>query len=123
MRVGADYDSLLAKVIAWGEDRTSAIQRLRRALNEYQIGGVVTSIDFIQQIINSPQFSNADVTTSYLETLQPEFPVQEIDLERELAWAAALLAHQQRDDTIHMDASQLNLWRSVAWKEQMNGNV
>lgn len=122
MSVGADYDSLLAKVIAWGEDRPAAIQRLRRALNEFQIGGLSTDIDFILQIIESPQFVSGDITTTYLETFQPIPPSTEPGLERDLALAAAMFAHQQRNPTTAFEVGQGSDWQRIAWKEQMTGN-
>jgi acetyl-CoA carboxylase biotin carboxylase subunit len=120
MTVGTEYDSLLAKVIVWGENRAVAIQRLRRALNEYQVGGLSTDIDFILQIIESPQFLSGDVTTTYLETFQPVPQSTEPALERDLAWAAALFAHQQRGRAATPETRQGSTWQMVAWKEQMN---
>ncbi len=120
MNVGTEYDSLVAKVIVWGENRAIAIQRLRRALHEYQIGGLSTDIDFILQIIESPKFLSGDVTTTYLETFQPLPQSTEPGLERDLAWAAALFAHQQRNANIVTATSQGSAWQMVAWKEQMN---
>jgi acetyl-CoA carboxylase biotin carboxylase subunit len=122
MSVGSEYDSLLAKVIAWGEDRPAAIQRLRRALSEYQIGGINTDIDFVLQIIESPLFIKGEVTTTYLETFQPVTQTNEPALERELAWAAAMFAHQQRKLPVAPDASRESRWQMVAWKEQMTRN-
>ena len=121
MTVGTEYDSLLAKVIVWGEDRPMAIQRLRRALHEYQVGGLSTDIDFILQIIESPQFMSGDVTTTYLETFSPEPPSTEPDLERDLAWTAAMFVHQQRlQQQVNSGSHQGSHWQMVAWKEQMN---
>jgi acetyl/propionyl-CoA carboxylase alpha subunit len=120
MQVGTEYDSLLSKVIVWGENRSVAIQRLRRALHEYQIGGLSTDIDFILQIIESPKFLNGDVTTTYLDTFQPVPQSTEPDLERDLAWAAALFAHQQRSVHINPEMLRGSTWQMVAWKEQMN---
>jgi len=120
MQVSAEYDSLLAKVIAWGEDRATAIQRLRRALREFQIGGLSTDIDFILQIIKSPQFQSGDVTTTYLDTFQPAPQCTAPELERDLAWAAALFVHQQRNQASPAETGQVSAWRMVAWKEQMN---
>lgn len=122
MTVGSEYDSLLAKVIAWGEDRPAAIQRLRRALREYQIGGISTDISFILQIIESPKFINGEATTTYLETFQPVSQGTDPDLERELAWAAATFAHQQRKQPVAQVASRESHWQMVAWKEQMTRN-
>jgi acetyl-CoA carboxylase biotin carboxylase subunit len=122
MQVGTEYDSLLAKVIVWGEDRAMAIRRLQRALHEYQIGGLSTDIDFILQIIESPKFLSGDVTTTYLETFQPEPQATSPDLERDLALAAAIFAHQQRNSQTVSMIPQGSNWQMVAWKEQMNGN-
>jgi len=122
MVVGADYDSLLAKVIAWGENRPAAIQRLRRALNEFQIGGIATDIDFLLQIIESPQFMEGNVTTTYLESFQPAPQEPQEELERELAWVAALFTHQQRDNNPEKENPQASRWQMAAWKEQMSGN-
>jgi acetyl-CoA carboxylase biotin carboxylase subunit len=122
MTVGAEYDSLLAKVIAWGENRPVAIQRLRRALNEYQIGGLSTDIDFILQIIDSPQFLSGEVTTTYLETFEPAPPSTEPELERDLALAAAMFAHQQRLVEAAPDGHHASYWQIAAWREQMTNN-
>jgi acetyl-CoA carboxylase biotin carboxylase subunit len=122
MTVGADYDSLLSKVIAWGETRPVAIQRLRRALNEYHISGLNTDIDFILQIIESPKFMSGDVTTTYLETFEPAQPATEPELERDLALAAAMFAHRQRSAGSAQAARQASYWQMAAWKEQMTNN-
>ena len=120
MTVGTEYDSLLAKVIVWGENRAIAIQRLRRALHEYQVGGLSTDIDFILQIIESPKFLSGDVTTTYLETFQPVTQSTEPELERDLAWTAAMFVHQQRFQNASQEPCQGSNWQMVAWKEQMN---
>ena len=122
MHVGTEYDSLLAKLIVWGEDRGVAIQRLKRALREYQIGGLSTDIDFILQIVESPQFISGDVTTTYLETFQPVSQSTEPGLERDLAWAAAMFAHQQHNAHSMQSGTRESAWQMAAWKEQMNGN-
>jgi acetyl-CoA carboxylase biotin carboxylase subunit len=122
MTVGAEYDSLLAKVIASGENRLVAIQRLRRALHEFQIGGLSTDIDFVLQIIDSPRFLSGDVSTTYLETFEPVPQCTEPDLARNLAWAAALYVHQQRAQNTASDVRQRSYWQMIAWKEQMGGN-
>jgi hypothetical protein len=81
-----------------------------------------TDIDFIMQIIGSPKFLSGDVTTTYLETFQPVPQSTEPELERDLAWAAAMFAHQQRGAHVVPEVSQGSTWQMVAWKEQMNKN-
>ncbi len=119
--VGAEYDSLLAKVIGWGENRPIAIARLRRALEEYQIGGVPTDLEFLQQIIGSSNFLSGEVTTTYLETFQPEETAPEPELEREIALAAALYVHQLRQKNGQTVSNTPGRWQMAAWQEQMHG--
>ena len=55
-RVPLDYDPLMAKLIVWGRDRQEAIARLRRALAEYQVSGVETTIPFFLRVLDDPEF-------------------------------------------------------------------
>jgi acetyl-CoA carboxylase biotin carboxylase subunit len=66
MDVPLFYDSLLAKLITWGEDRLEAIARLRRALEEYTIAGVSTTIPFHQFAIEHPRFLAGDLSTGWV---------------------------------------------------------
>lgn len=54
------YDSLLAKLISWGMDRNEAISRMLRALNDYQIEGVITTIPFHRAVLEHPDFVRGD---------------------------------------------------------------
>ena len=124
MPVTVNYDSLIAKVIAWGEDRPSAIRRLQRALGEFQIGGVPTDIDFITQVIDSDSYTGGRADTTYLEVFQPSAPDGEDPLNQEVAVVAALLAHaeQNRRQPAKQESGAPNMWRLSAWREQMRGN-
>ena len=61
------YDSLLAKLLTWGKDRAEAIARMDRALEEYRIDGVTTTIPFQRRIMADPNFISGAVHTRYLE--------------------------------------------------------
>ena len=65
------YDSLLAKVIVWGDDRTHALERARRALAELHVGGVKTNIPFHRGIVDNPTFLDAEVSTNLLDRVGP----------------------------------------------------
>jgi propionyl-CoA carboxylase alpha chain len=65
--ISAFYDSLLAKVIAWGENRQEAIQTLIRALNIYHIEGITTNIDFVNAILNHPAYQEGALSTRFIE--------------------------------------------------------
>jgi acetyl-CoA carboxylase biotin carboxylase subunit len=63
------YDPLLAKLIVHAEDRESSIRRMHAALQNYVVHGVVTNIDFLQGILDHPDFVDGKVTTSWVEDL------------------------------------------------------
>jgi acetyl-CoA carboxylase biotin carboxylase subunit len=65
------YDSLLAKLVIWGEDRAQAIARARRALAEFEVGGVRTNIPFQRGIIENAAFLDAEVSTNLLDRVGP----------------------------------------------------
>ena len=63
------YDSLLAKVIAWGRDRAEAVARMQRALDEFTIVGVTTNIPAHKKILGSEIFRAGQVTTHLIDTV------------------------------------------------------
>lgn len=66
-RIPPYYDSMIAKVITWGKTREEAIARMRRALEEFVIEGVETTIPFHLQVLNHPKFLEGDISTKFLE--------------------------------------------------------
>jgi acetyl-CoA carboxylase, biotin carboxylase subunit len=67
--VPIDYDPLLAKLIAYGEDRPQAVSRLLRALDEYFVGGIKTNIPLFRRILSDSAFKAGQLDTGYLERL------------------------------------------------------
>jgi acetyl-CoA carboxylase biotin carboxylase subunit len=63
------YDSMISKLIAWGEHRDQAIARLRRALSEYEVRGIKTTIPFFQWILGTDDFREGRFDTTYLDQL------------------------------------------------------
>ena len=66
-RIPPYYDSMIAKLIVWGHTREGAIRRLRRALEEFVIEGVKTTIPLHQALLNDPEFQSGDYTIKWLE--------------------------------------------------------
>ncbi len=60
------YDSLIAKLITWGQDRDEAIQRMRRALADFMISGVRTTIPFYQLVMQHPAFERGEETIRFI---------------------------------------------------------
>jgi acetyl-CoA carboxylase biotin carboxylase subunit len=67
--VPMDYDPLLAKLIGYGTDRSQAIGRLQRALNEYFVGGIKTNISLFRRILSDPDFQAGKIDTGFLDRL------------------------------------------------------
>ena len=70
------YDSLIAKLIVWARDREMAIERMDRALSEFQIDGrgVKTTIPFQRRVLANERFRSGDVTTDFLEHFMADEP-------------------------------------------------
>ena len=67
-RISPYYDSMVAKVIVWGADRAEAIARGKRALQEFEIEGIKTTIPFHLQVLENPAFIEGNVFTDFIET-------------------------------------------------------
>jgi acetyl-CoA carboxylase biotin carboxylase subunit len=65
------YDSLLGKLIVWGETREQALARSRRALAEFRIGGIKTNLPFHRGIVDNAAFLGAEVSTNLLDRVGP----------------------------------------------------
>ncbi|MCE5330043.1 acetyl-CoA carboxylase biotin carboxylase subunit, partial [bacterium] len=61
------YDSLLGKLIVWGKARDEAVRRAARALNEFKIGGIKTTIPFHLKILSNENFKKGFITTDFIE--------------------------------------------------------
>jgi acetyl-CoA carboxylase biotin carboxylase subunit len=91
------YDSLISKLIVWGETRAEAILRMRRSLEEYKIVGVHTNIPFHQNLMDSHRFMAGRYDTRFVET---RFSMEGFEESREInpeiaAIIATLVAHRQ----------------------------
>ena len=64
--ISTHYDSMLAKLIAWGPDRSSSLQRMDLALSQFPVLGLVTNIPFLLQVIRRPGFLEGDYDTGFL---------------------------------------------------------
>ena len=61
------YDSLVSKLIVWGQNRAEAILRMQRALDEYAITGIKTTIPFHQRVLSNSFFQKGEVSTDFIE--------------------------------------------------------
>jgi len=113
--VSAYYDSLLAKVIAWGETRQAAIDSLVRALNGYHIEGPATNVDFVNSILTHPAFVEGRLSTGFIDQ-HFENGVPKIAPPEErihcMAMAATIVYHNRQNlvrDSLKPMAAQVGL--------------
>jgi len=67
------YDSLVAKVLVWAEDRPAAVRRARRALTEFELEGVPTTRELAIDILESEPFTSGSYTTGFIAEAAPSF--------------------------------------------------
>ncbi|GHO86772.1 acetyl-CoA carboxylase biotin carboxylase subunit [Dictyobacter formicarum] len=146
LQVPLFYDPLLAKLIVWGRDREQAITRLRRALDEYTIVGVRTTLPFARWLMDQPRFISADFSTDFIAEewegrqkvadlrLQPEAAFadgqngskphsEELSLEQLAALVGGLMAQehleqeQARRQPVAQNAAATSRWSDVARRD------
>ena len=98
------YDSMISKLIVWGETRAQAILRMRRALEEYKVVGVRTNIPFHQAMMDSHPFMGGQFDTRFVEEV---FSMEEITEGKETfsegaAIIATLVQHEQTERAAHV---------------------
>ncbi len=90
------YDTLLAKLIVWDRDRAGAVERMLRALAEYKVVGVRTTIPALQRIVAHPDFRAGRLSTAFLERVLPDLRPHDNRLAT-IATIAAVLAEHERN--------------------------
>lgn len=111
--VPVHYDPLLAKVIAWGSDRDEAIARMLRALDEYKIKGVRTTIPFHRRVLVSEQFTSGNYDTGIVGRIEPRVTSEHV---RVAIIAAAVVA--MAEETLEFEAGAVE---EGGWK--LSGRV
>lgn len=110
--VSLHYDPLISKVTAWGRSRREAIRRMDRALAEYAIAGVRTTIPFCRHVVGHAAFLRGDLSTHFVEEhvdltafWQPD------NAAARAAAVAAVLAREPGQNTQKQESSPVSRWR------------
>ncbi|MCS7001768.1 MAG: acetyl-CoA carboxylase biotin carboxylase subunit [Dehalococcoidia bacterium] len=124
LEVTVDYDSLLAKLIVWGDDRAQAIERMRRALREYEIVGVRTSIPFHQILLETDDFINGNFDTAYVARAWPAIATTAHDRADDAALLAAAFAATRGQNgrpasESHRPGPAMSNWKLLARRDQL----
>lgn len=126
--VSAYYDPMIAKLIVWADDRTTALRKLEQCLNEYRIAGLVTNIDFLKRIARHHDFQAAKLSTQFIEEHEASLFADHAQAEFYAGLAGlAVIAQQQAQTTANpwsqASAFRLNAAASFAVPLTINGEL
>ena len=120
--VPIDYDPMLGKLIVSGGNRRLAIDRLARALSEYDVVGIQTSLPFFRDLVRNPDFLDAQFDTGWLDrrlaARRDPPPASEWD-EEQTVLAAAVLAREEEKRFAAPPGADLSRWRFDARRRSL----
>jgi len=109
------YDPMLSKLIATGSDREEAIARMRRALREYRVEGIETSIPFYSALLATPEFESAEFDTGFIERFLAARGIEQTEPEIvEIAIAAAAILEFEAVQNIRLPEGDSSRWREAS---------
>jgi acetyl-CoA carboxylase biotin carboxylase subunit len=117
------YDSMMAKLVVWGETRGEAILRMRRALEEFRITGVMTTLPLHIQLMNSTRFQAGQFDTNFLEQNFTFNQTPQPDHMQAAAIAATLVAHQRNQQAILLHQGAASPWRLYGRREALDRRI
>jgi acetyl-CoA carboxylase, biotin carboxylase subunit len=125
------YDPLLSKLTTYGYARNDALLRMRRALSEYQVGGIVTNLSFLERIVADPAFGAGDFDTGFVERVlaadrgAPSGPAASHTAPWEMALAAAAVAafDARRAGRTATNAAAVPAWLRAGWDDLHGGRM
>jgi acetyl-CoA carboxylase biotin carboxylase subunit len=113
--VPMEYDPLLAKLSVWASDRPMAIERMRRAIEEYRVLGISTNLQLFGQILRNAQFRSGNLDTGFLEKL--EWTPEASDNQVRAAAVLAAARHSPQPSAQASGAAPQSAWRTQARKD------
>ncbi len=120
MNIPIYYDPMIAKLVVHAENREAAIAKMRKAIDDYRIVGVETTLDFCQFVLAHEQFTSGKFNTHFVKDyFKPEFLVPPVTKEvEEMAAVIASVALQQKENEL-IDAAVSDK-KFSPWKSRLN---
>ena len=116
------YDPMIAKLIVWDRDRPSALERMRKALGEFEVAGPVTNLGFLYRLVQNPDFVGADFDTGLIERHRAELLAPCPPAGEEALALATLAALLQLDEEAHRPGDAFSPWsRADGWRANVDG--
>src|SRR5690242_10813399 len=118
--VSIHYDPMIAKLAVWGRTRGEAIDRLRRALDEYEVAGITTSLPFFREIVRDEEFIAAKLDTGFIARFNERRVEPEIaEEDQDLAIIAAALHYAKHQPQVRIQ-NPLSKWKLSARETKSN---
>jgi len=105
------YDPMLSKLVAHAPTRAEAIERMRRALVEYRVDGIDTTIPFFRFIMDHPDFRAARFDTGFIDRVLPQMSLDALDGHADAAIAAAAIMAFEESLQIHLPDDSESKWK------------
>ncbi|HVZ86294.1 MAG TPA: acetyl-CoA carboxylase biotin carboxylase subunit [Polyangia bacterium] len=114
--VSVHYDPMISKLCAWADTRAAAIDRMRRALGEYHVGGIKTNLAFHRRVMRHPAFIAGEYDTGFIERykaelLQPPTDAETAELAAIAAAAEAARQGMEAPSSLDLSGTQPSAWR------------
>jgi acetyl-CoA carboxylase biotin carboxylase subunit len=122
--VPIDYDPLVSKLVVWAETRADAIARMRRAVGEYKLLGIRTTLPFFDRVLRDPAFAAGDFDTSFVGTLLARAE-ERADGKAEIAAVAAAIAafERRRGSRSRAETPAASAWLAAARREAQTARI
>jgi acetyl-CoA carboxylase biotin carboxylase subunit len=118
--VSIHYDPMIAKLAVWGRTRNEAIDRLRRALDEYEVAGITTTLPFFREIVRDQEFIDARLDTGFISRFnERQTPPQISTEDTDLAIIAAALHYSKHQQPIPVQKT-VSKWKLSARETKSN---
>ncbi|MGI8788505.1 MAG: acetyl-CoA carboxylase biotin carboxylase subunit [Pyrinomonadaceae bacterium] len=95
------YDPMISKLAVYGRNRAEAIDRLRRALREYEVGGIKTTLTFFREVVEDEEFISGNLDTGFIGRFNERKQAKKADeTTRDLALIAAAVAYRGKQNSV-----------------------
>jgi propionyl-CoA carboxylase alpha chain len=121
MAIPIYYDPMIAKLITHAEDRASAIDRMIRAIDEYKISGIQTTLAFCRFALNHEAFKSGNFDTKFVDRyFTPDVLDSDLTLEESELLAALAVEFLQKESNISVTKSSVGEVKESAWRKRLN---
>ncbi|MBX7062759.1 MAG: acetyl-CoA carboxylase biotin carboxylase subunit [Pyrinomonadaceae bacterium] len=118
------YDPMISKFAVYGRDRAEAIDRMRRALLEYEVNGIKTTLPFFREVMDDEVFIRGDLDTGFIKAFMERRKAVEPDRETLDAVIIAAVLHSQArrpQTTVNAEQRQTSRWAAAGRAAQVKG--